>query len=247
MKKDYKKDLPKIDDIKDNYSNKVYFIIFAIIYILFYCGITKMFLKKWGLLSNISEKGIVLINIGFMLLTSIVFLFIYRKRLLRDLGLLIDNFDSYFRFNGRIFLRYLPYYILLSLAVGAIIYNRTENAESTNQLALSTVPIWVLSFLSVLMAPITEEGMFRWTIRKITNNKWLFIILSGFIFGFIHVNYWGEQEWIQLLHIVPYGILGMMMAEMYYDTNNLLASSLFHATWNLVMLLIQILLSFFAA
>ena len=112
--------------------------------------------------------------------------------------------------------------------------------KSTNELNLEQVPFWLLALLALFSAPIVEEGMFRWIIRKITNNKWLFIVISGSLFGLIHINYWGAQELYQLVFFLQYGILGMMLAESYYNTNNLLASSLLHGTWNFVMLLLQL-------
>ena len=242
MKKNYEEKLPKIDDINDRFSRKVFFIVFAIFYLVYYCGVVRYFVDKSRIFENISFITSLTLSISMLVFMGIVLCIIFWQRLKRDAKLLFKNFRIYFKYNGHIFLRYFWLYILSTILIAVLFEKLGVETKSTNELNLSQVPFWLLALLALFSAPIVEEGMFRWIIRKITNNKWVFIAISGFLFGLIHVNYWGAQELYQLVFLLQYGILGMMLAESYYNTNNLLASSLLHGTWNFVMLLLELVL-----
>ena len=242
MKKDYEKNLPQIEDMQDEYPKKVYIIVFSIIYICFYCGITRMLLNKIELPFKMTLVREIILNFVLMGIIGSILIFLFRKRLKRDFSILIKNLGTYFKYNHHIFMKYLLFYILSSISIAVILYFKIGDTVSTNELVLSTIPLYITFILGVFFAPIVEEGMFRWCVRKITDKKWVYILLSAFIFGLIHVNYWGMQKGIMILQIIPYSIIGMMFAEVYYNTKNLLASSLFHATWNAVMVILQALL-----
>ena len=66
VKKNFEKDLPKIESIEDKYSNKVYFIVFGIIYIVFYSSIRRFFLKMIPGIDNMSDKVLIALNLILM-------------------------------------------------------------------------------------------------------------------------------------------------------------------------------------
>lgn len=242
MKKNYEKDLPKIESIEDKYSNKVYFIVFGIIYIVFYSSIRRFFLKMIPGIENMSDNALIALNLIFMTFIYVVLFVLFNERFKRDIKILFKNFKVYFKYEIHVFLRYYWIYLLSNICIVSLMKYLGKDPQSSNEAALDTFPIWATAFLAIFIAPVTEEGLFRWIIRKITDKKWVFIFLSGIIFGLIHINYWGEQDWIQVVFIVPYSIMGMMLAESYYKTNNLFASSLLHATINLLAVLLKLLL-----
>ncbi len=239
MKKNYEKDLPKIESIEDKYSNKVYFITFAIIYFIFYSAVCRFLLKKIDWFVNLSDNAFMVLNVVFMGIMYIVLFFLFNERFKRDIKILFKNFKVYFKYEIHVFLRYYWIYLLSNIGIVSLLLYLGKDPQSSNEAALDTIPLWLTAFLGILIAPVTEEGMFRWIIRKITDKKWVYIFLSGIIFGLIHINYWGEQDWIQVLFIIPYSLMGMMLAESYYKTNNLFASSLLHGMINLVAVLIS--------
>ena len=216
MKKNYEKDLPKIESIEDKYSNKVYFIVFGIIYVVFYSVIGRLILKRIPGIHNLSDNGLIALNLIAMSIIYVVVFVLFNARFKRDW-----------------------IYLLSSICIVSLLKYLGKDLQSSNEAALDTFPIWATAFLAIFIAPITEEGLFRWIIRKITDKKWVFIFLSGIIFGLIHINYWGEQDWIQTLFIIPYSVMGMMLAESYYKTNNLFASSLLHGTINLLAVFLK--------
>ena len=244
MKKNYEEKLPKIEDINDKYPKKLFFGIFALFYLIYYCGITKYILNELNIFKNITYLGSIIMSISFLVIMELTIIVLFWSRIKRDAKLLIKNFKTYFKYNIHIFARYFWIYILATIGIVAVLYKMgIVTPESTNEQNLQQVPTGLVFVLAIFSAPILEEGMFRWIIRKITDNKWVYILISGFLFGLIHVNYWGNQELYQVIFIFQYAILGMMMAESYYNTNNLLASSLLHASWNFVMMILQIMIN----
>ena len=239
MKKNYEKDLPKIESIEDKYSNKVYFIVFGIIYIVFYSSIKRFFLKMIPGIDNMSDNALIALNLIFMVSIYVVLFVLFNERFKRDIKILFKSFKVYFKYEIHVFLRYYWIYLLSNICIVSLMKFLGKNPQSSNEAVLDTFPIWATAFMAIFIAPVTEEGLFRWIIRKITDKKWVFIFLSGILFGLIHINYWGEQDLIQVLFIVPYSIMGMMLAESYYKTNNLFASSLLHGTINLLAVLLR--------
>ena len=61
-----------------------------------------------------------------------------------------------------------------------------ENQALVEQIARS-YPIGML-ISTVILAPVLEELIFRGSIRRIISNKVLFVIISGIVFGLIHVT-----------------------------------------------------------
>ena len=125
-----------------------------------------------------------------------------------------------------------------------IIINITNINNSTNQeyitKLLGKYPIYTI-VATILIAPLTEELIFRLNIRKIFKNKWLFIILSFLLFGGVHVIS-SAKTILDYLYIIPYGALGAAFAYSYYKTNNLFTSITLHMFHNIILILISILI-----
>ena len=91
----------------------------------------------------------------------------------------------------------------------------------------------------MLYAPLTEELIFRKSIGKALKNKWLFIFISGFIFGGLHVIS-SVNGLIDLVYLVPYCSLGCILALLYYKTNNIFSSIAAHSFHNTLALILYL-------
>ena len=71
-------------------------------------------------------------------------------------------------------------------------------------------------------------------------NKYLFIILSGLVFGSMHVigNITSPLDW---LYVIPYGSLGAAFAIMYQKTDTVYTSTAMHIFHNTALILLSIL------
>lgn len=123
----------------------------------------------------------------------------------------------------------------LVMAVGAKLLTMVLvifiTVESSNQVALEsqlTLPFLVFTFSVALVAPIAEEIVFRGVIQHgIFKNKWLGVIVSSFIFAFVHVGF----DWLAM---IDYFILGFSIGCAYRLTGRLYIAILMHMLNNAV-------------
>lgn len=151
-------------------------------------------------------------------------------------------FQKYFKF----------WFLLLGLMMlsNLIILIITRNTDgAANQQAIINLfdqaPIY--TFLSaVVFAPIVEELVFRQAIRSILP-KWniLFIIVSGIVFGGLHVV-GNITDFTQLLYIIPYSIPGLIFAYVLTKSDNIFTTMGLHFVHNGVLMALQILILLFS-
>ncbi len=117
------------------------------------------------------------------------------------------------------------------------------NEESVRQL-LNYFPIYTF-IASVVLAPFLEEIIFRYSFRKVClQGKWIFIILSGLIFGGMHVV-GNVQVWEDVLYLVPYSIPGIVFAYTLVKSDNIFVPITLHTIHNGILISMQIFLSLF--
>ena len=185
---------------------------------------------------NIVIKTIYLIV--YDILTALLMIYIYKKDF-------ITNFRDYKK-NISKYLDYIWIWItslILMVISNMIIVNFTVNEVATNQQAaieeLHLFPIYLI-VSAAITGPIIEEIVFRLSIKKIINNKVLFIITSGFIFGLLHVVF-SYTNITDFLYIIPYSIPGFAFAYMLVKTDNICVPISMHMLHNSIMLIFQII------
>ena len=173
----------------------------------------------------------------FILLTVI---FIYLKTIVNDFIDYKQNIKYYIN-------NYLKYWFLnlgLMMITNIIIINITNINSSTNQeyitKLLGKYPIYTI-VATILIAPLTEELIFRLNIRKIFKNNILFIITSGLVFGALHLTVATSIK--ELLFIIPYSIPGFIFAYTLTKSKNIFVPISLHTLHNTVMILLQILIT----
>ena len=88
-----------------------------------------------------------------------------------------------------------------------------------------------LMFVEVaLFAPFSEELLFRKSIRELVPNKWLYIFISGFIFGGLHVI--GTPGLLGILSLIPYCSLGFAFSYTYAKSDNIFSTISMHMLHN---------------
>lgn len=119
--------------------------------------------------------------------------------------------------------------LFLAITLKSIATNETQVREM-----LFDTPFFSLINI-VLLAPIAEELTFRKSIRPIINNRILYAIICGVLFGLAHLltNFLsGTFVLTDLLYVLPYGSLGFAFAIMDYDTKTTYTSICMHAFHN---------------
>ena len=110
--------------------------------------------------------------------------------------------------------------------------------ESYNRSLLFSSPIYAITVM-VFVAPILEEIIFRLSLKDIFKSKWIYALVSGLIFGLLHLT--SATSPIELLFVIPYGALGFFFAKSVYETNNIWSSMLTHITHNAAVISIILL------
>ena len=141
---------------------------------------------------------------------------------------------SYFKMFGIVLLCALPVVLLNG-------GEQSANQELINEMFRKNI---ISTFiLSVLYAPLIEELIFRYGISKLIKNKWLFIIISGTLFGSLHMID-KLTSIMDILYIIQYSALGICLAYFYKKTNNIFVSISIHFIQNFLASIFAILLLF---
>ena len=183
--------------------------------------------------------------IWFMILDIILVIilyYLYKNDLKKEWLIFKSNWKKILEDN-------LPYWILglvmmsiLSVIVEAIISKGMPENEKIIRELIKSFPVYII-FSSVIVAPFTEEIIYRKLFKDVIKNKYLYITLSGLVFGLVHVVF-SYESLSDFLFVLPYGALGAAFAMMYYKTNTIFTSMAFHFSHNLIMTLILLITSF---
>lgn len=222
------KQLPKLEM---NYPKKPYgFILaFILVFIVFYSSLLNYF--------NFSLDYNNIIMVLIMYGTEIIALIIpFRKDLIENFKSIKGNISVYLRYVFKMF----GLIVLAQLSINLIIY-ALLGENSTNESALKELPFLTKAILAMLIAPFTEEVLFRGFIRKIIKNDKVFIIVSSLIFGLLHVWY-VEENVLMYLYGITYVVMGAILARTYVKTNNIYTNIAVHSANNSIAILGEVVL-----
>jgi membrane protease YdiL (CAAX protease family) len=96
-------------------------------------------------------------------------------------------------------------------------------------------------FAALVFAPVVEELIFRGSLyAPFRKNQHLFgILLSSFAFGFLHVyQSLFTGNFMDLLFIFSYGLLGSFMCRVYDKTNSFFSCVLLHFLNNFISIIL---------
>ena len=224
-----KRDLPTLE-------NKLYHKKITYIFGFIFCILIMFFLPNYltGLFGTI---------LMYFLITLITVILFYNE-LKENLKIFKEYFYEYNSFVLKTFFKSLIVLLIINLSIRLSTgVSNSTNQETLNEL-FKTNP-FLVAFLSIIYAPIVEESLFRGVISKCIKNKYIFIIVSGFLFGLMHVidDY---QCFGDFMYILAYSSLGIFLAYVYNKTNNLCCNIYFHFLQNSIAVLALLLLTFFA-
>ena len=221
--------------------------------ILGLCVVISYFIYSYYQTVPLSLLGINYYNLSmfdkivYLMVTELIYLlilfFIYRKEYIRDFKDYIKNFKNYMP-------KYMEYWALafsLMLISNFIIVTLFPNSVATNQEAINNILVQAPFYMivsAVLFAPFLEETIFRFSFRKIFKNDLVFIILSGLVFGGLHVI-GSFNNLIDLIYIIPYSIPGAVFAYTFVKSKNIFIPMSLHFFHNGIMMFIETVLLFF--
>lgn len=172
----------------------------------------------------------------------LLIIFILREKMKNDFKDIKINHMKYYSNCIRYWFISLGVMMFSNVIINAISGSIANNEEAIHNL-FDISPIYVF-FSAVIFAPITEELVFRQGIRNIFKNDLIFIIISGLVFGSLHVIT-SYTSLIDLLYIIPYSAPGIAFAYMLKKYDNIFVSMGFHFMHNGILIALQFFLLIF--
>ena len=236
---------------KDNVSNKIDkmekkilkgLLCFGwIVLMLFWSAIPSVVLYFMGINpDSLSDVTAVIITFVNDLLFLGLLVLVYRKDI-------FSNFKNYFNINFKDnFKMSISYWMtglvimVISNYIIAIITNGqlADNEEAVRSM-IDIAPLY-MAFQVIIYAPISEEIIFRKSIRDIFSNRWIFAIMSGLIFGGLHVV-GSITDVAGLLYLIPYMSLGVVFGLLYARTDNIFSTIVVHSLHNSLAFILYLL------
>ena len=189
---------------------------------------------------NIIAKEVYSISLEVFMLAVIYFTF--EEQIINAWKDLKKNHMKYFSENFK-------YYLLglLLMFSSNILINILGGGMSNNEVSIrnqfTIAPIFTY-ISAVFLAPVLEESIFRLSFRNIFKNNFLFITISGLIFGGIHLLA-GVDMHLFALYVISYCSFGIIFAYMLAKTNNIFVSTGFHLMHNGIFMTLQVILFLF--
>ena len=219
-----RRELPEIE-LKE-YTNKYICLIAFIICLGILLFGSKIITKFWMLI------------VFYVVILSLM-IGVFYKQLIHDFKI----FKSYFKEYFVLILKTWGKALVLIMITTIIIQIITHTTQANNQIALqnsfNSNPVFI-AILAMFYAPIAEELMFRGVFRKFIKNKKLFVIVSGVVFGLMHVID-DSKTLAEFSYVFVYSILGIYLAGIYARTNNLCTNIFMHFMQNTLSIIVMIL------
>ena len=127
------------------------------------------------------------------------------------------------------------------LSVTAISSFLTNGLNSSNEVAIMQLPMYLLIFKTMMFSVIVEELIFKKTVRNIIDNNILFIIISSLLYGFANVIFTKIGSAIILMEAIPYIVISVITGILYIKSNNLGLVMLVKFTYNIIPLMVVIM------
>jgi len=225
-------------DILKNVKVKNWLIFLGILFLFLYIDylVIAIYYTLGNDLHNLTmiDKIIVLFAKYFIII--IIFL-IKDYKYLKDKWIdFCKNFKKYLRISFKNWFIGFLIMIISNYIINQFITGIGEN-ENGVQTLIAKLPI-IAFILTTILAPFVEEMIFRKNLQSCVDNKLLYMLLSGFIFGFIHTSI--DTNIYELLLIIPYGALGYMFAKTINETDNIYTTIMMHMFHNGVLTLLAI-------
>lgn len=178
------------------------------------------------------------------ILTICMIVAILNKKIVRDFIDIKKNHKAYYKKYFKFWLISVAVMMISNMFINLIITDGIAANEQTLRDTFKISPLYVF-FSSVIYAPLVEELVFRQSLKNIIPNKILFIIISGIVFGGLHVIT-GITSPIDLLYLIPYCAPGFAFAYILEDSDNIFIPISLHLMHNGILISLQFMLLIFS-
>lgn len=179
----------------------------------------------------------------FDILIMAIIILIFNQSLKKEYKDIRKNHKDYYKNYFKYYLMGLIIMMFSNVIIAMISKGGIAGNQNTINELFEISPLYVY-FASVIFAPIVEELVFRKAIRNIIPNGILFVIVSGLVFGGLHVI-GNVTAWYDLLYLIPYSVPGIIFAYILYKTDNIFVSMGLHFMHNGILIALQFFILLF--
>jgi membrane protease YdiL (CAAX protease family) len=229
-----KKKIEKVEYEQNTKPNLKKAIIAILVYAILYSALPR---ALEALFPNINPTlGLIIGMIIPVAIILITILELFKDELKISLKAIKENGRSYKYLIVKTFFITLGVVAIANFIRFALVGELAENQKSLNEMKL----IYIAP-LAIIFAPIVEECVFRGSIRKIIKIRYLFIGVSGILFGALHAI--GENSIFNFaITTIPYSLMGLSFAYTYEKTNNIMTNILLHFLNNTMAIIAMFLI-----
>lgn len=162
----------------------------------------------------------------------------------------IQNIKSYRKLGETILISFVALYVLniLSNSIVSIVTGLEQSANQEAIIHMFNVQPVLITFTTIIYAPIVEEIVFRGAIfrpLRYKTNFYVAALVSGLTFGLVHVmDSLLLGNFLDLAYLFSYAILGFVFCFVYEKHQSIIGTMCLHFLNNLVGLIGIILLQF---
>ena len=196
--------------------------------------------------NTFNYKDYTYFNVLIELILFVVVMLLYNKEFKKDYKIFKLNVKD----NIRKIISYFALFIALKIGTALVssilsfalnfTLGESENQEAVMKLVSAEPLLMIIN--TCILAPFVEEGIFRLSIRKVFNNKYLFILVSGLFFGMMHIFPTDLPTSQALIYSITYVTMGFYLAYIYTETENIWFVIFIHALNNLLSMIISLAL-----
>lgn len=195
--------------------------------------------------NKFNNNMMVIYQLIVSLVMFVVLFIIYYKNIKEDYKKFKENISSNIKKIIKLFLIFIIIKYIVSFITILIMTILKIDANSISSINQSMIEGYVKSapilmvINTVILAPMYEEILFRLGFKKVLNKGILFVIISGFIFGILHVFPLSEGVSLMLgiVQSISYVTMGIVLANIYNKTDNIFISIGVHFLNNLISIL----------
>jgi len=214
-----------------------FLLVFSLFFLATIFQLIPVYLFKWDL-NNLTTNQETILTLFSDSILSIILIIIYRKELVSQFKTFKKNLYSYLDTGFKYWLIGLMVMVVSNLLINFLVPSAVAGNEEQVQQIIHGSPL--LSLICVgFLAPFIEEMTFRKAFKDLFKSKWLFVIVSGLVFGGLHIifSFQGIEDF---LYLIPYCSLGIAFGFVLVKTENIYPSICLHIFHNTVLTLFSI-------
>lgn len=170
---------------------------------------------------------------------AVLLAILYRKDLVRDFKVYKESFWKSNDIAVKLWFLGMVVMLISNLLIIFLTPAKMVNNEQEIRKMITTIPMLSLIVVGIT-APLSEELLFRRGFKNAIKEPLAFILISGIVFGAMHVVT-SYDSLFDLLYIIPYSALGIAFATTLQKTDSVFPSMVVHSIHNTGITIINII------